>query len=570
MKITNFLKMLTIYIIFNFQIIGSSIEKIKFQESLNFKGVELSEVVAILSEETGVTILSEEKIKGRTIDLYFLKGENLGRVLNLISSTNSLKLNKINENTYIFQEGNLISNSLSGVIKISGYNTGIDGVKISVLNSGVIETFSSYGGKYIVNNLLPGSYIVKFEKEGFYTEGEFINIDDKEKIKRLDLNLIKNGDRIESFSEKIQSNSQSVSRTHIESDEKITEKITLIHINSDEVKKILDSTLNSEVTVSSFTKLNILLIKGEPNIVRVAREIVRDMDIQMKQVRIAAQTLEITDNLFENLGFSWAYQNGSLKDTPKATQLPGQARDSNSNAIDSNGKSIGILNEKVGDGLGSTVKFIKFFNNKNEFLNFSINLLQGTTDALVSAIPSIIVLNGETGRFDITEETLVSYKTTSVNTGKESQVNTEPITGNAGIILEVTPIIKIDNSILLKIDVEVSNFIGNSSTITSKGGYNPKVTRKLSTTVKIKDKDTIFIGGMKSASSSAYKSQVPFFADLPIIGTLFKSKGITNNIKDLYIKLKVDIVDSEEAKEEINYSQFKMMEIHDKNYGKIF
>lgn len=569
MKIKKILKIFIIYFIFNLQLIGGDIERINFKESLNFKGVELSEVAAILSEESGVTILVDEKIKSRIIDLYFLKDENLGRVLNLISSTNSLKLNKISEETYIFQEGSLTSNSLSGIIKISGYNAGIDGVKISVLNSGVIETFSSYGGKYIINNLLPGAYIVKFEKEGFYTEGEFINIDDKEKLKRLDLSLIKNGEKIKFSRERAGDNNAITSRTHIESDDKVTEKITLVHVNSDEVKKILDSTLNSEVIVSSFTKLNILLIKGEPNIVRVAKEIVRDMDIQMKQVRIAAQTLEITDNLFENLGFSWVYQSGSLKDLPKGVTLPGQTINLNE-TVDSNGKSIGILNEKVGDGLGSTIKFVKFFNNKNEFLNFSINLLQGTTDAIVSAIPSIIVLNGEKGKFDITEEALVSYKTTSVNTGNENQINTEPITGNAGIVLEVTPIIKIDNSILLKIDVEVSNFIGNSTTITSKGGYNPKVTRKLSTTVKINDKDTIFIGGMKSASSSAYKSQIPFLAELPLVGALFKSKGITNNIKDLYIKLKVDIVDSEEAKQEINYSNFKMMEIHDKNYGKIF
>lgn len=569
MKIKKFLKIFIIYFIFDLQLIGGDIERIKFKESLNFKGVELSEVAAILSEESGVTILVDEKIKSRIIDLYFLKDENLGRVLNLISSTNSLKLNKISEETYIFQEGSLTSNSLSGIIKISGYNAGIDGVKISVLNSGVIETFSSYGGKYIINNLLPGAYIVKFEKEGFYTEGEFINIDDKEKLKRLDLSLIKNGEKIKFSRERAGDNNAITSRTHIESDDKVTEKITLVHVKSDEVKKILDSTLNSEVIVSSFTKLNILLIKGEPNIVRVAKEIVRDMDIQMKQVRIAAQTLEITDNLFENLGFSWVYQSGSLKDLPKGVTLPGQTINLNE-IVDSNGKSIGILNEKVGDGLGSTIKFVKFFNNKNEFLNFSINLLQGTTDAIVSAIPSIIVLNGEKGKFDITEEALVSYKTTSVNTGNENQINTEPITGNAGIVLEVTPIIKIDNSILLKIDVEVSNFIGNSTTITSKGGYNPKVTRKLSTTVKINDKDTIFIGGMKSASSSAYKSQIPFLAELPLVGALFKSKGITNNIKDLYIKLKVEIVDSEEAKQEINYSNFKMMEIHDKNYGKIF
>ncbi len=259
-----------------------------------------------------------------------------------------------------------------------------------------------------------------------------------------------------------------------------------------------------------------------------------------------------------------------MKDLPKASPLPGEPINGIERTISSSGTNTGILNVKGGDGLGTNINFVKFFNDKNDFLNFSINLLQGTTDATVSAIPSIIVLNGEIGKFDITEETLVSYKTTNVYVGDENQINTEPITGNAGIILEVTPIIKTDNSILLKIDVEVSNFTGNSSTITAQGGYNPKVTRKLSTTVTIKDKDTIFIGGMKSASSSSYNSQVPFFADLPLVGPLFKSKGVTNNIKDLYIKLKVDIVDSEEAKEEIDYSQFKMMEIHDKNYKKIF
>ena len=564
------IKIFFMYIIFSFHVIGGEIDNIKFQEELNFKGLELNDVVAILTEESGVTILADRKIKDKMIDLYFLKGEKLGKVLNLIANTNNLKLQKTGNGTYIFQEGSEGGNSLSGIVRLSGYNAGVDDVKITVLNSGLVETYTEYGGKYIINNLLPGSYIVKFEKNGYYTEGEFITIGDKDKNKKLDILLVKNDKEIEIKGTPKLKESVYNSKLHIESDDKVTEKITLVNISSDEVKKILESTLNSDVVITSFPKLNILLIKGQPNLVRIAKDIAQDMDVQMKQVRIAAQTLEITDNLFENLGFSWAYQSGSLKDLPKASPLPGEPINGIERTISSSGTNTGILNVKGGDGLGTNINFVKFFNDKNDFLNFSINLLQGTTDATVSAIPSIIVLNGETGKFDITEETLVSYKTTNVYIGDENQINTEPITGNAGIILEVTPIIKTDNSILLKIDVEVSNFTGNSSTITAQGGYNPKVTRKLSTTVTIKDKDTIFIGGMKSASSSSYNSQVPFFADLPLVGPLFKSNGVTNNIKDLYIKLKVDIVDSEEAKEEIDYSQFKMMEIHDKNYKKIF
>lgn len=570
---SRYIKLFIIMLIKTLIIFG--VEETKFSGSGDFRGVQLGDVVAILSEESGKNIIADEKVKDRVVDIYFKQGENLGRVLNFIAISNGLRLQKIDESSYIFRDGKGEGGSITGVVKLQGYHGGIDGVKVTLLNSGIGETYTEYGGKYVINDVLSGNYMIKFEKNGFFTEGELIYIDDKDKNKKIDIFLIKNkGGKFEKEidekgSRDIEEFRNNSSRVHVESDSKITERITLVNVSSDEVKKLLDSTLNSEVTVTSFPKLNLLLIKGGSNLVKIAIDIARDMDIHMKQVRIAAQTLEITDNLFENLGFSWVYQSGSLKELPQANPEPGSPEPNPPIAIDSGGNNVGILNSNFADGIGSTINIMRFFNNKNDFLNFSINLLQGTTDAVVSAIPSIIVLNGETGKFDITEETLVSYKTTNFRTGDDNQTNTEPITGTAGIILDVIPIIKSDNSIFLKINVEVSNFTGNSNTITAQGGYNPKVTRKLSTTVSVKDGDTIFIGGMKSTSSNNFSNQIPFLGDLPIIGVLFKNRGTANRLKDLYIKLKVDIVDSEEAKKELDYSEFKQIN-ENKKTKKIF
>ena len=39
-------------------------------------------------------------------------------------------------------------------------------------------------------------------------------------------------------------------------------------------------------------------------------------------------------------------------------------------------------------------------------------------------------------------------------------------------------------------------------------------------------------------------SQVPFFGTLPMLKFLFKNEGISHEMTDIYIKLKVDIVDN--------------------------
>ncbi|MGL4946013.1 MAG: type II secretion system protein GspD, partial [Fusobacteriaceae bacterium] len=292
------------------------------------------------------------------------------------------------------------------------------------------------------------------------------------------------------------------------------------------------------------------------------KSLVQILDKQSKQVRIAAQVIEITDNLFENLGFSWAYSSGSLK--PNSVTNPNYPDSDNDIDIpNSNGNGA---NNSIGQQIGSGLvypfglDFFRFFNGKNDFLNFSINMLQATQDAVVSAIPSILVVNGETGTFKVTDESIISYDSEITENGFQSFTAN---LGEAGVILNVTPVIRDDDSIQLKIKVEVSKFLADGTAAKPTEGFaNPKSQRIIETIVNVKNGDTIFIGGMKQATVNNGQSKVPFLGDVPILGELFKNSDVGNKISDLYIKLKIDIANHDMVKQEPDLKGFMMEEIH--------
>ncbi|MGL5099709.1 MAG: type II secretion system protein GspD, partial [Fusobacteriaceae bacterium] len=307
-----------------------------------------------------------------------------------------------------------------------------------------------------------------------------------------------------------------------------------------------DNALLDKFKAIPVTKQNMLILSGTPEQVRLARNLVNILDKDSKQVRISAQIIEITDNLFENLGFSWAYSSGSLK--PEAPT--------------SNG-NLGGFGENLTSGFSQLgLDFLRFFNGKNDVLNFSIDMLQGTNDAVISAVPSILVVNGETGNFKMTDESVTSYETdVSDNGAKTITANL----GEAGTILNVTPVIRDDNSIQLKIKVEKSKFLNDERTIlpdSEESFFNPKSQRIIETIVNVNNGDTIFIGGMKSADVKNDQSKVPLLGDVPVVGELFRSSKVSSKVNDLYVKLKIDIVDGEMVKEQPDLRGFMMPEIH--------
>ncbi|RGJ32156.1 general secretion pathway protein GspD [Fusobacterium varium] len=526
-----------------------SLREIKLEQELELKNIVLSDALAVISKESRISIIADDKAKDIVLDLFFAKGENFENILDGIAATNNLKISTISEMLILSKRNSNISGemALGGKVLIDGYDNGIEGVKITVQKSSSSPVYTTYGGNFVINDLNPGIYVVKFEKTGFLTVGQIINID--KSINTITVSMERDKNNSEKVKEEKDINNI-MEKTFINGEEFYTEKIKLMNISSDDVSNILKNSFGEEVRISSIPKMNIVIIVGKKDSTMSAIKLVKELDKEIQQVRITSQILDVTDNLFETLGFDWLYNNvGSVeKNSGLDISLIGKA------ALDSAGVSF-----------GSGINLVRQFNNGNDVLGLGINLLQATQDLVISAMPSILVADGEEGEFKITEEVIVGEeKKENDNTEKTTYT---PLFREAGIILKVKPLIKENGTIFLKVMIEVSNFrlkknekenmISEGGTYNSEGGS--KIGRSIETTVKMRDGETIFIGGLKRAVIQNLDSQVPFLGTLPVINIFFKNQSVKKEITDIYIKLKVDI-----EKDTWEKDSFDKIELHRK------
>lgn len=109
-----------------------------------------------------------------------------------------------------------------------------------------------------------------------------------------------------------------------------------------------------------------------------------------------------------------------------------------------------------------------------------------------------------------------------------------------GVGLKFTPIVGSDGLITLHVVPSVTD-IGQLVDTTS--GKQPILsTRKLESTVHLRDGQTLALAGLLSDNLSENITKIPFLGDLPILGTLFRSSGYQQNKTDLLIAVTPHIV----------------------------
>ena len=117
------------------------------------------------------------------------------------------------------------------------------------------------------------------------------------------------------------------------------------------------------------------------------------------------------------------------------------------------------------------------------------------------------------------------------------------VTRNVGIILHVKPSVGVDKkTITLALTPEVSEDTG--TTFTYSGGVSiPNfTTRNLSTSVMVKNGETVVLGGLIKETSTVVKTKVPFFGSIPIVGNLFRKNTNSKERRNLLIFVTARII----------------------------
>ena len=171
---------------------------------------------------------------------------------------------------------------------------------------------------------------------------------------------------------------------------------------------------------------------------------------------------------------------------------------------------------------------------ENGSINLLINWLAQNGTAKIVANPSITVMNGTTGSFLSGGEFAVP---TVVGVGG-AQGTTTTFRG-FGTSLIVSPTIIDKDLIRLRIVPEFSQINGGNTS----GGVPGLNTRRATTTVQLREGQTIALAGLFGSVSSTGVTRMPFLGELPFIGSrLFNSKNATMGENELLFLVTPEIV----------------------------
>ncbi|MFA5388251.1 MAG: secretin N-terminal domain-containing protein [Candidatus Omnitrophota bacterium] len=281
-----------------------------------------------------------------------------------------------------------------------------------------------------------------------------------------------------------------------------------------EIISIVQSLLSKDGKVIADKRSNSLIIRDVPSQFSIIENLLTRIDIRTPQVMIKVEVLETTAKLIENLGINWGDGSFGIYTGPiHNTIFPFNNRLGRNN---SSGEGI------AADGAGTFAL---------DATTAQIVALKNSSDTKVLARPQIMTMNNELAKIELTGKEIARQVTSTTAVGSSgATTGTTYEEKDTGVILEVTPQISKDGYITMNLkpsvtDLENSRYTDQFDTIK----------RATETTVMIKDGETIIIGGLIRSRRTHGLKKVPFFGDIPVIGSAFRYKTKDDLDRELVI-----------------------------------
>lgn len=293
------------------------------------------------------------------------------------------------------------------------------------------------------------------------------------------------------------------------------------YIPVDNAREPISSVLSQLGRVSTMPTENRLVVVDYAANIDVVRKVLEKIDRPRPQVRITALIYDISLQDAEKLGVNWDHdaKGRNLDADGDAQQV--LSFDSTTVAPFATGSS------------GGTMTF------KSLTRNFDLNavalLLQSAGDSRLLADPNVTVVDNETAEWRSVSEIPFQQITQSELGGQIGTTAFKPV----GITLRVRATIAADETIEMLVEPEFSRLAGFTE-----GDSQPIVdTRSATTVVRVANRQTLVIGGLRQRSDTGDFNGIPGLKDIKYLGNLFRSRETTVQESELIVFIMPEIVD---------------------------
>ena len=157
-------------------------------------------------------------------------------------------------------------------------------------------------------------------------------------------------------------------------------------------------------------------------------------------------------------------------------------------------------------------------------------------DVKILSSPNISTLNNQKAVIRVGNQD-VFFITGAVATQTTVTQIIQPMTIDIGILLDVTPQISEDGTIIMNIHPSITDKTGEKTTPDGKSTFPLLSVRETDTTVRVRDGQTIIIAGLMQERIQENYTGFPFLHSLPLLGGLFRYKTGTRINSELVIMI---------------------------------
>lgn len=319
----------------------------------------------------------------------------------------------------------------------------------------------------------------------------------------------------------------------------ITRIIAINYTSAKSIEGTLKKSLSARGETVVDDRTNTIIVKDIARNVDEVVNLVKLLDKPTPQVMIEARIVEATTSFTRDIGVQWggkftadaAYGNPTGLAFPNTISVTGGP--TMGTTISGTGNYFVNLPAAAGAGAGGAVGIS--FGSLGKALNLDLVLsaMESSGEGKVISTPRVSALDNKEAKIEQGQS--IPYATSSAS-GTQVQFI------DAKLALSVTPHVTPDNKIFMKIKAQKN---APDTSLLGAGGQPSIRKNEAETEILLSDGETAVIGGILIIDRGQTIQKVPFFADLPLIGWLFKQKTMRDDKRELIIFITPRIVKQE-------------------------
>ena len=245
-----------------------------------------------------------------------------------------------------------------------------------------------------------------------------------------------------------------------------------------------------------------------------------------QKIELLVQLAEVNQTKAHEYGFDYLFQTDRLNDDVTAGLFPGK--------VTTPQIPLPIFDGKPVENLDFALRWVHGM----EDISTMVTAMKSNGVIRVLAEPNLVAASGEKANFLSGGEIPVPVASAGTTGGSTVTIEWKEF----GVKVDFLPTIVDEGVINLKIAPEVSSLdFGNG--IVLSGFQVPALrTRRATTTVELRNRETLVIGGLLMEEETKFESRVPILGDIPLLGYLFRSERVSKTTNELLLVVSPRIV----------------------------